>query len=97
MNRLMSDIIKAKRLSQEEHQALKRIGEAICSCGLDMTMRKMASRFNRVNEDGAKVSETEALGRQFLDVIELYSSVSGGQTCAHLFLILLHQIALNIE
>ncbi len=96
MNRFMSDIIRSKRLSQEEHQALKRIGETICNCGLDMTIRKMASGFSRVNEDHANVSETEALGRQFLDVIELYSSVSAGQGRAHKLLVLLHEIALNI-
>jgi hypothetical protein len=97
MNWLMSDIIRSKRLSQEEHQALKRIGKTICSCGFDMIIRKMASGFSRENEDHANVSETEALGRQFLDLIELYSSLSVGQGRAHMFLVLLHEIALNIQ
>jgi hypothetical protein len=97
MDRLMSNIIRQKQLPQEEHQALQRIGKEICSRGLDRTIKLLFSSFWRVTEEHLNVSETEILGRQFLEAIELYSSVSSAQEHAHMFLVLLHEIALNIQ
>ena len=66
----MSDIIKQKQLPQEEHQALKRIGKAICNHDFEIFIRKLASICNIENEEDENFSDTERLGCQFLKIIE---------------------------
>ncbi|CAF3949624.1 unnamed protein product [Rotaria sp. Silwood2] len=97
MNRLMSDIIKQKQIVQEEHQALKRIGNAICMHDHEIHIREIARLSNMENEEyDVNVSDTERLGSLFLKLIEQFNQSMNEQEFAHRFLIFLHKVALNI-
>jgi len=96
MNRLMSDIIKQKQLPQEEHQAWKSIGKAICNHGFEIYIRNVASSNNLENEEYKNYSDTERLGCQFLKIIDQCNESTNEQEFAHKFLIFLHKVALNI-
>jgi hypothetical protein len=92
----MCDIIKQKKIDQEEHQALKCIGKAICNYGFEMCIKSLASIFNIVNEDNGNFSDTEKLGYQFLEIIDQCNESLNDQQFANKFLIFLHKVALNI-
>jgi hypothetical protein len=96
MDRLMSDIIKQKRLPQEEHQALKCIGKAICNAGLGRTIKELVSQFDMQNEVHENFPETEKLGSDFLKVIDGYNNSITNQTVTQYFLIVLHKVALDV-
>jgi hypothetical protein len=96
MNRLMCDIIKQKKIDQEEHQALKCIGKAICNHGLHMIIKNLASSYNIVTEDNRNFSDTEKLGYEFLEIIDQCNESLNAQEFADKFLIFLHKVALNI-
>ncbi len=96
MDRLMSDIIKERQLPQEEHQALKRIGKAICNHDFEKFIKKLANICNIQNGEDENLSDTERLGSHFLKIIEECSDSTNLQDCAHKFLIFLHEVALDI-
>jgi len=92
----MSDIVKQKKLPQEEHQALKRIGKAICDHGCAISIRQLAVEYNVGNGEFENSYEIERLGWQFLKIIDKCNESTNEQKCAHKFLIFLHRIALNV-
>jgi hypothetical protein len=96
MDRLMSDIIKHKQLPQEEHQALKRIGKAICDVGFEKNIRQLVSQLDIQNEVYENFSETEKLGSVFLKIIDRYSDSIDNQTVTQSLLIFLHRVALDV-
>ncbi len=88
--------MKRKQLPQEEHQALKRIGKAICDHGFAMSIRRLAVEYNVGNGEFENSSDTERLGGQFLKIIDQCNESTNEQSIAHQFLIWLHIIALNV-
>jgi hypothetical protein len=96
MNRLMSDIIKRKQLPQEEHQALKRIGKAICDHGCAISIRQLAIEYNVGNGEFENSYEIERLGWQLLKIIDKFNESTNELQSAHTFLMFLHRIALNV-
>ncbi|UJR36496.1 hypothetical protein I4U23_029217 [Adineta vaga] len=96
MNRLMSDIIKYKQIRQEDHQAWKRIGQAIHTQDFADLIKQLPRGFSFDNEECEDLSEMEILGWQFLKIIELANNHDRTQEEAHKFLVFLHRIALNI-
>jgi len=96
MDRLMSDIIRQKQLPQEEHQAWKRIGKAICNNVFDINIRNLVSLYDSENEEYENFSDTERLGCKFLRIIDRRNESTNDQEFAHQLLIILHKVALNI-
>jgi hypothetical protein len=82
----MIDIIKQKQLPQEEHQAWKRIGRALCNMDL----------YNLEDEEDQNFSNTKKLGCRFLKLIDEWNEYADKQELVHQFLSILHKIALNI-
>ena len=96
MDRLMCVIIEKKSIVPEEHQALQRIGKAICSRDdLKEIIEKMYSSLTRITEEFENVCENERLGDKFLKVIDKYNELPDRQNVADQLLIILHDIALN--
>ncbi|CAM4866237.1 unnamed protein product [Rotaria socialis] len=96
MDRFMSVILAAKKIVQEEHQALMRIGEAICAVGLENDIKKLADLCQVENAEHENQSETAKLGFQVLEIIEKLSQSVDRQPTAHLLLTILHEAALKI-
>jgi len=96
MNRLMADIIESKKLPQQDHQALKRIGESLHKSNYANAVQYLAGYFCITIDDYENLSEIEIMGANFLKIIEKYSESSSTQAHANSFLIFLHRIALRI-
>ncbi len=95
MDRLMYVIIEKKSIVPEEHQALQRIGKAICSRGLKEYTENLYSSLRRITEEFENIYETERLGDQFLKSIDKCNELPDRQNVADQLLIILHDIALN--
>jgi hypothetical protein len=95
MNRLMCDIIRQKKMPQEDHQAWRSIGTAIHNGGFQSIIRNLATSFNLSSEEYRSLPETEKLGCQFLRVIERLNEVAQCQKLADEYLAFLHRVALH--
>jgi hypothetical protein len=92
----MSDIVRQKQLTQEEHPAWKRIGKAIRNHRFEMRIRNLASLHNLEDKEYENSSDTERLGCQFLKIIDKCNEYPNEQEFVDKFLIFLHKVALDV-
>lgn len=95
MNYLMCDIRKMNQSPQEEHQAWKRIGQAMRAANLEETIRKAAFVYQLQVEEPENVCNLQKLGWQFLTLIDKFNETALVQNRAHKFLMFLHRVALQ--
>lgn len=95
MDHFMSDIVKRKQLIQQDHEALKIIGEAICKRGWKNLVEDLVLLWNIDEKDYNNMSETEKLGSQFLNIIEIRNQSEPAQKWIHEWLTFLQNVALN--